>query len=142
MRRNRQYNVTVDAINIQSSATTVISTHGIENTTYQIETNGISIETNYYKNSSAIGALYIYICIGSDGSTLFSYQLVDRDETPEHIPLVPSLVLAYDIESDGTLYDGDGVSFPASINCISIPGNCHNGNVNNSELEIAYCGLR
>ena len=57
LRKNRQYNVTVNAIDVESSVTTIISTHGIKNTTYQIETNGISVETNYFRDSSAIGAL-------------------------------------------------------------------------------------
>ena len=121
LRRNRQYNVTLNAINVESSATTIISTHGIQNTTYQMETNGISVDTNYFRDSSAIGALYIFICVGTMN---ISYQPFDRDGSPEHIPLVPYLVLAYDIESDGALYDGDGVSFPASVNNIFHPGNC------------------
>ena len=124
LRRNRHYNVIVNAINVESSATTIISTHGIENTTYQIETNGISIETNYFRDSSAIGALYIFICVDSHGAMNFFYQPFNRDGSPEHIPLVPYLVLAYDIDSDGALYDGGGVSFPASVNNISHPGNC------------------
>ena len=127
LRRNRHYNVTVNATNIQSSATTIISTHGIENTTYQNETNGIRVETDYFRNSSAIGALYIFICNGSKNMN-FSYQAFDRDGSPERIPLVPNLALAYDIESDGALYDGDGVSFPASSSSIPITGNC-NGKV-------------
>ena len=125
LRRNRYYDVTVNAINVESSASTIISTHGIKNTTYKRTVNGISIETNYFRDSSAIGALYIFICVDSHGAMNFSYQLFDRDGSPEHIPLVPYLVLAYDIDSNGTLYDGDGVSFPASMNNISHPGNCH-----------------
>ena len=125
MKRNRHYNVTVNAINVESSATTIISTHGIESTTYLTEGNGICVETNYFRNSSAIGALYIFICNSSNGAMNFSYQAFDRDGSPEHIPLVPYLALAYDIESDGTLYDGDGVSFPASVDSIPITGNCN-----------------
>ena len=125
LRSNRHYNVTVNATNIQSSATTIISTHGIENTTYQNETNGIRVETDYFRNSSAIGALYIFICVDSHGAMNFSYQPFDRDGSPEDIPLVPYLILAYDIESDGALYDGDGVSFPASAKNISHPENFH-----------------
>ena len=111
--RNRYYNVTVNAINVESSATAIISTHGIENTTYLMEGNGTCVETDYFRNSTAIGALYIFICVDSHGAMNFSYQAFDRDRSPEHIPLVPYLVLAYDIESDGALYDGD--SFPASV---------------------------
>ena len=117
LKRNRQYNVTVNAINVQSSATTIISTHGIENTT--TETNGdagISIDTNYFRNSSAIGALYILIFVSGDQVMNLSYRSFGRDESRESIHLMPYLVLAYDIENDGVLYDGDGVSFPASIN--------------------------
>ena len=66
---------------------------------------------------------YIFICVDSHGAMNFSYQIFDRDGSPESIPLVPYLVLAYDIESDDALYDGDGVSFPASVNNISHPGN-------------------
>ena len=127
LRRNRHYNVTVNAINVESSVATIISTHGIKNTT--TETNGstgISIETNYFRNSSVIGALYIFILCVSRGDVIFSYQPFNRTESLEHnIPLVPYLALAYDIESDGLLYDGDGVSFPASINNISNYGVDH-----------------
>ena len=123
LRRNRYYDVTVNAINVESSAT-IISTHGIENATYQMETNGTRVETDYFRNSSAIGALYIFICNGSKNMN-FSYQAFNRDKSPDHILLVPNLALAYDIESDGTLYDGDGVSFPASVSSIPITGNCN-----------------
>ena len=125
LRRNRYYNVTVNAANIQGSDSTVISTHGIQNTTYLMEGNGIRVETNYFRDSSPIGALYIFICVDSHGAINFSYQTFDRDGSPEHIPLVPYLVLAYDVESDGALYDGERVSFPASVDNLSNPKISH-----------------
>ena len=122
LRRNRHYNVTINAINVESSATTIISTHGIENTTITTTNGniGISINTHYFRNSSAIGALFILIFISGDQVMNLSYRSFNRDEPRERVPLVPYLVLACDIESDGALYDGDGVSFPASVNYINI----------------------
>ena len=126
LRKNRFYNVTVNATNILTSAMVILSTHGIRNISSRAKVNGLHITINYFTNSSTRGVILIFLCINTNGFMDFIeliYLPLDRNGSHEHRVSPGSfLVLAYDIESDGTLLDG--VSYPASTNNLPISGSC------------------
>ena len=90
----------------------------MENATV-VNTNGIEITTAYFNHSTATGALFSFVFISDSGYVDFSRSLLlpfDRNLSHDHrlpFDLYPGLYMihVYDIEHNGTLYNG--VGYPA-----------------------------
>ena len=96
-----------------------IGTHDILNTTTETDDDEIVITTLYSEHSDARGALFGFVFIDDNGDVNFTRSVLlalDKNTSLHHtLPfnLYPGQyrVFVYDIESDGTLYNGTG--YPA-----------------------------
>ena len=99
------------------------------------DNTSLTITTEYFEYSTAIGALYIFIFINEDRTIDFKksiYLPLDRSSSRNYT--LPDIspgqyhMFVYDIDRDATFHDS--VSYPANTNIFSIISNDAQGKDN------------